>query len=181
MKKLLHGVTGIIVALLPLVWGGLLIYVHGFRNTAQEQVLLLFQEMPLLGVGAGLVLVAIGVVFLGTFGRPRPRPKVKNLSFDSENGVVSIEVEAVEDFLRKLGDEFGSVISLEPHISSKKNLITINLDVRIQTGTRIPELSQLLQNRVRESVRDGLGIAEVREIKVHVRELVGIPPASYSS
>ena len=178
MKKLLHGLTGLVILLLPLVWGGLIIYGNGFNTSLRDTVFSFIQGSPLAGIGIGLILVLIGLTYLGTFGSARPR--LRNISFDSEGGAVSISVNAVSDFIRKLGDEFGAVINLEPRIRSEKDLISIDLDVKIQTGTRIPELSQLLQDRVRESIRDGLGIVEVREIKVHIREIVGAPPPSHT-
>ena len=177
MKKLLHGLTGLVVIFLPLIWGGLLIYGNGFNNTFRDSLFVFFQDSPLSGIGVGMLLLLIGLIYLGTFGRPRPR--VRTISFESESGAVSIDVKAVSDFIRKLGDEFGAIISMEPRVSSNKDMITIDLDVRIQTGTRIPELSQLVQERVRDSIRDGLGIVDVREVKVHVREIVGAPPPSH--
>jgi uncharacterized alkaline shock family protein YloU len=179
MKKILHGFTGLLIVLLPLVWGGLIIYGNGFNTSMRDRVFGFVQESPLSGTAVGLLLLLVGLVYLGTYGSSRPR--LRTISFDSEDGAVSISVNAVCDFIRKLGDEFGAVISLEPKIRSEKDLISIDLDVKIQTGSRIPELSQQLQNRVRESIRDGLGIVEVREIKVHIREIVGAPPPSQTA
>ncbi len=42
-------------------------------------------------------------------------------------------------------------------------------------GTKIPELSQILQQRVRESVRESLGLEEIRNITIKVQEIVGDP------
>jgi len=177
MKKLLHGLTGTLTLLLPVIWGGLLVYGNGFNNEFRDFVFSTMQNSPVSGVLFGLAMILIFVLYLASFGAPR-RSKLRTISFDSEDGAVSISVNAVCDFIRKLGDEFGAVISMDPKVRSEKDLIRIDLDVRVQTGSRIPELSHLLQTRVRESIRDGLGIVEVREIKVHVREIVGAPPPS---
>ena len=179
MKKILHGFTGLLIVFLPLVGGGLIIYGNGFNNLLRDRAFGFIQQMPVVGIGVGLLLLLVGLVHLGTYGPSRPR--LRTISFDSEDGAVSISVNAVCDFIRKLGDEFGAVISLEPKIRSEKDLISIDLDAKIQTGSRIPELSQRLQTRVRESIRDGLGIVEVREIKVHIREIVGAPPPSHTA
>jgi len=176
MKKFLHGLTGLVIFLLPLAWGALLVYANGFNTDLRDVVFQTVQESPLYGQAVGAILILLVLLYLATFGPARSR--MRTISFDSEGGAVSISVNAVSDFIRKLGDEFGAVISLEPRIRSEKDLISIDLNVKIQTGTRIPELSQLLQDRVRESIRDGLGIVEVREIKVHIREIVGAPPPS---
>ena len=122
---------------------------------------------------AELVLILIVVTYLATFGSASPRKRF--ISFESDNGEVSISINAVRDFIRKLGDEFSSVINMNPQIRYEKKLICIDLNVKVQTGSRIPELSRMLQDRVRESIRDGLGITEVREIKVKVQEIVGAP------
>jgi len=176
MKKLLHALTGMLVFLTPVVWGGLLIYGNAFNNEFRDFILDSMQNSPVYGVGLGMVLILIVLVYLGTFGASRPKSRF--ISFDSENGSVSISVNAVRDFVRKIGDEFGAVVSMDPRIRPEKDLISIDLNVEIQTGTRIPELSQMLQDRVRESIRDGLGIVEVREIKVKVQKIVGAPPPS---
>jgi uncharacterized alkaline shock family protein YloU len=178
MTRFLHLLSGLIVWTLFAVSGGALIYANGFQ--VEEGLLGLFrsQGSALQAMEVGGVMVLLVLLHLSTFA-PR-RPKVKFISFDSDDGAVSISVNAVRDFIRKLGDEFGAVISLDPKIRAEKDLINIDLDVKIQTGTRIPELSHILQNRVRESIRDGLGIAEVREIKVRIQEIVGAPPASHT-
>ncbi|MGE4489264.1 MAG: alkaline shock response membrane anchor protein AmaP [Kiritimatiellales bacterium] len=176
MKKFLHGLTGVLLILLPFACGGMMVYANGFDAGLRDRLFAAIQGSPLYGIAAGLVLILIGLVYLGTYGQRRP--KVKFISFDSEDGGVSISVNAVRDFIRRVGEEFGAVVSLEPKIRAEKDLISIDLDVKLQTGSRIPELSQVLQNRVRESIRDGLGIAEVREIKVRVQEIVGAPPPS---
>lgn len=173
MNKFLHSLTGLVLLLIPLVWGGFLVYANLLNNGMRDRVFSFVQGMPLVGAAVGVALILILLVYLATFGPPKPRARF--IAFESDNGSVSISVDAVTEFIRKLGDEFGAIVSMEPRISSEKTLISIHLDVKIQAGSRIPELSQTLQNRVRESIRDGLGIVEVREIKVKVKEIVGAP------
>jgi uncharacterized alkaline shock family protein YloU len=173
MKRLLHVLTGFLVFLTPLVWGGFLIYGNGANTDFRDFLFSTMEKSPAAGVIAGLVLVLIVLIYLGTFGTARPRKRY--ISFESEHGEVSISVNAVRDFIRKLGDEFSAVISLDPQIRYEKKLIRVDLNVKVQTGARIPELSKMLQERVRESLRDGLGIVEVREIKVKIQQIAGAP------
>lgn len=178
MKKFLHALSGSLIFIVPLVWGALLVYGNGIDTEFRDFILNKMQEYPVYGAGLGLTMIAVVLIFLGTCGSSRPRKQY--LSFESDNGAVSISVSAVRDFIRKLGDEFGAVVNMEPTIRSEKNQISIDLDVKLQTGSRIPDLSQTLQDRVRESIRDGLGIVEVREIKVKIQDIVGAPPPSAS-
>lgn len=174
MNKFIHSLTGLLLLLFPFVWGGFLIYANLLNTGLRDRLFSFVQGMPLSGAAVGVALVLILLVYLASFGPPKRRARF--IAFESENGTVSISVDAVTEFIRKLGDEFGAIVTMEPKIRSEKNLISIDLDVKIQTGSRIPELSQMLQDRVRESIRDGLGIVEVREIKVKVKEIVGAPP-----
>lgn len=174
MKKFVHGLTGLVVIFLPLIWGSLLIYGNALNTDWRDNLVDSMKSTPILGTAAGVCLLVVCLVYLLSFGKSR-HPKLRVISFDSPDGAVSISVSAVCDFIRKLGGEFTAVVSLDPTVRSEKDLLSIDLDVKVQAGSRIPELSQLLQNRVREGVRDGLGIAEVQEIKVHIREIVGDP------
>ena len=99
--------------------------------------------------------------------------KEQFLSFETEGGSVNIRVKAVNDFLKRLADEFADILNLRADISaSRDGRIEVQLDIDVKSGTKIQQLSQVLQQRVRESMRDGLGIAEVTSIKVNVNEII---------
>lgn len=169
MKKILHVLSGLLILLTPLIGGEILLFNPNLFASLSETFWRFF---------VGAILIVMVLVYLLTFKSRRARTRY--VSFESENGAVSISADAVREFIRKLGEEFGAVVSLDPKIRSEKNLISIDLDVKLQTGARVPELSQKLQDRVRESIRDGLGIIEVKEIKVKVQEIIGAPPPSAS-
>lgn len=173
MKKMVHALTGALILMTPLVWGSLLFYGNGVNTAARDFLHQMMVSSPLYGAGLGLALLLVVLIYLVTWGSPRARPRY--ISFESESGSVSISIGAVRDFVQKVGDEFGAVVSMDPKIRTGKNGIRIDLDVRIQTGSRLPELSQMLQGRVRETIRDGLGIVDVREVQVNVQEIVGVP------
>ena len=173
MTKVLHVLSGAVIWFLFAALGGAVIYANGLR--VEEGVLGAFclHERWYEGMGIGGIMTLLSLLYLITFG-PR-RQKVRYISFDSDNGAVSISVSAVRDFIRKLGDEFGAVVGIDPKIRAEKDTISVDLDVKVQTGIRIPEFSQALQNRVREGMQDSLGIAEVKEVKVRIQEIVGTP------
>ena len=106
--------------------------------------------------------------------------KEQFLSFETEGGSVNIRVKAVNEFLRRLADEFADILNLRADIAAARDgRIEVQLDIDVKSGTKIQQLSQVLQQRVRESMRDGLGIAEVHAIKVNVNEIIQAdkPPA----
>jgi uncharacterized alkaline shock family protein YloU len=175
MTKFLHVLSGLVIWFLFAVLGCALVHANipGVTQTGFDSLPPL-QSLEMAGIGC--VVVLLSLLYLVTFG-PR-RSKMSYISFDSGNGTVSISVSAVRDYIRKLSGEFSSVVSIDPKIRSLKDGISVDLHVNLVAGARIPELSQALQARVRESLHDGLGIHEIREIKLRVQEITGEPAQS---
>ncbi len=173
MTKFFHVLSGLVIWFLFAALGGALIYANGLRVEVGILGAFYLDERWYEAMGAGGIMVLLSLLYLVTFG-PR-RPKMRYISFDSGNGSVSISVNAVRDYIRKLSGEFSSVVSIDPKIRAEKDSISLDLHVNLVAGVRIPELSQVLQNRVRESLRAGLGINEVKEVKVLVQEITGEP------
>jgi hypothetical protein len=98
------------------------------------------------------------------------------ITFDTEGGSVSISMKAIHDFLARIGDEFAAVLSLEPAIRATGGSVEVDLTLRVKAGTQIPELSKMLQERIRESIKDNLGLTDVRAIRISVREIVTSTP-----
>lgn len=175
MTKFLHILSGLVIWVVFAVFGVALIHVKipGVTKT-------LFDLFPPFGswssVGIGALAVLIALLYLVTLA-PR-HPKMRYISFESGEGSVSISVNAVRDYVRKLSGEFSAVIDIDPKITAEKDRIRMDLNVELVAGVRIPELSQALQSRVRESLRDGLGIMDIDEIKVRVQEISGDPARS---
>lgn len=119
--------------------------------------------------GAALILMVILYWLTAVSGSA----KEQFLSFENEGGSVNIRVKAVNEFLKRLADEFADILNLRADISaSRDGRIEVQLDIDVKSGTKIQQLSQVLQQRVRESMREGLGIAEVTSIKVNVNEII---------
>ncbi len=171
MTKFLHILSGLVILVLFAAIGVSLVHANipGVTQTVFDIIPLQSRE----AAGTGGIIVLLSLLYLVTFG-PR-RPQVRYISFDSGNGSVSISVNAVRDYIRKLSGEFGAVVSIDPKIRAEKDSISIDLNVNLVAVARIPELSQALQSRVRESLRDGLGIDEVNEVRVRVQEITGEP------
>ena len=98
------------------------------------------------------------------------------ITFDTEGGSVSISMKAVRDFLARVGDEFAAILSIDPAIRAAGGSVEVDLNLRVKAGTQIPELSKMLQDRVRETIKDNLGLADVRAIRISVREIVTAAP-----
>lgn len=137
------------------------------------------QVINMLKVHRILVLDAIGgiicVVILYLLTGVKRKSKERFITFDNEGGSVSISLRALHDVLEKLGDEFAAILSLDTDVRPVGDALEIEMDVRVRSGTQIPELCRLLQGRVKESIRDEMGLSEVKGVKINVREIVTPP------
>jgi len=119
---------------------------------------------------AAIGMFCMGIIY--TLAGTRVRARTKQLSFDNEGGTVSISTEAICDYIMKLTPEFPSVMKLTPEVVASRGAIDLVVGVRIKAGPQIHEVCELLQQRVRESVTNGLGISDIRRIEVSVAEIV---------
>ncbi|NQU40697.1 MAG: alkaline shock response membrane anchor protein AmaP [Lentisphaerae bacterium] len=136
-----------------------------------------WQEIQLMGqsgreiwawMGGGLLAAAV----LFTASELRTRRRERFLSFDNEGGAVSISTQAIADYITKLSTEFPSIVRMLPHVKPTRGGVDLLIDVRVKAGSQVHEVCELLQQRVRERVVDGLGITEVRRVEVNVRDIV---------
>lgn len=169
-NRLLHILSGALIWLFFAAMGVALIHANipGVTQNAFDFTPPL-QNWKTAGIGGLIVLLSM--LYLVTFA-PR-RAKMRYISYDSGEGSVAVSDNAVREYISKLSGEFSNVVSINPKIKSERDGLSIDLHVELVAGSRIPELSQALQSRVRESLRNGLGIANVKEVKVRVQEIVG--------
>jgi hypothetical protein len=176
MKKFLHAVSEFMLSLLGLVAGGFLVYVAGYNQPIYDALLEFAKSDSHYVIMAGGVALVLGCIYLVTFGSSKSGSSF--VSFDTTDGEVSISRAAIGDFVRKLGNEFAAVVSLNPLVfADRRQQLTLTLNLTVRAGTRVPELSKLLQERVKESLRDDLGFCEVKKVSVKVQKIVGNPIA----
>ncbi|VGO22727.1 Asp23/Gls24 family envelope stress response protein [Pontiella sulfatireligans] len=161
-----------VTTLLLLLIGGGLIY-GSLVNVEVGQQIGEALKMPLVGSGVGVILIL--AVFLRWIGGGRRKPKETFIDFQSDDGSVGISTRAIQDFIERVGKEFAAVKSIESVLFQDKGALDIALNVKVVSGNKIPELSQVLQQRIRESVRESLGLDEIRNITIKVQEIVGEP------
>ena len=126
--------------------------------------------IPLVAGGLGTILILSVVLrWVGGCGRK----KDAFIDFQSEDGSVGISTKAIQDFIERVGREFAAVKSIESRLIQGKGNLDIIVGVRVLSGNKIPELSQVLQQRIRESVRESLGLEGIGTITVRVKEIIG--------
>jgi len=161
----------VVMTLLLLALGAGLIYGSQF-NTEVGQGIADALRRPLLATGVGLILILSVVLrWVGGFGRK----KSTYIDYQSDDGNVGISTKAIQDFIERVGQEFAAIKSIESRLIQNKGSLDIAVGVRVLSGNKIPELSQVLQQRIRESVRESLGLDEIGKITVQIKEIIGAP------
>lgn len=169
--KFLHGLFEWMVFMVVLLEGTLALY--GTTRAGQpcwDALVCIMQQERFAVVMGGIALLLLVILYLLTSSR-KTRP-AKTISFSGQNGPITISMKAVRDFVQRAGDEFSEILSLQPNLEFRGGALYVELDVRVVAGTHVPELCQMLQERVTDSIHDQLGLKEVKSVRVNVRELV---------
>lgn len=163
--KILHGFIGFVFWIIILALGGLLVGSCSVMGCAVP-TWLLNDPMERIVVGGALILL---VVVYGLSAIP-VRKEERFVSYECEGGEVSVSIRAINSLLSKLAEEFAGIVSLRAAVCPRDK--SVRLDMAVKSGTKVQELSQALQQRVRESMQDSLGISDVGAVRVFVREIV---------
>lgn len=170
--KTRSGLGGFLTTVLLLLIGAALIYGNTVDRELGERLAKAL-ETPLLSIALGAVMILS--VFMHWFGGCGRKKKGKFIDFQSDDGSVGISTQAIQDFIERVGKEFAAIKHIESDLKQDKGGLDIAIRVKVVSGNKIPELSQVLQQRVRESVRESLGLEEIRNITIQVAEIVGEP------
>jgi len=163
--RLLHGFIGFLFWLMSLALGAVLVVslwglhfpvVHYLINNPIDRFI----------IGAALIVLVIVYVLSAIPARRHER----YISYDTATGKVSVSVKAINDLLARLADEFAGIVSLNANMRPSDK--SVRLDMSVKSGTKIQELSEAIQQRVRESIEDSLGISGISSVKVVVQEIV---------
>ena len=166
---LLHKFVRLLV-LVALIGIGLALAATGVTADRWADAVGLLRASRITVFWTGVGLCCLGWLFVLTGLRRRPRERF--LSLDNEGGRVSISTLAIADYVTKLSAEFPSVLRLRPRVIPVRGAVDIAVDVRVKAGPQIHEICELLQQRIRESMTSGLGISQVRHVRVSVKEIV---------
>ena len=117
--------------------------------------------------GVGIVLYLFAFLLTGLAWRRRR----SFITFQNENGFVSVSADAVQDYLDALKGEFAAVAWLKSRLRVSRGALAVGLVLGVRDGTRIPELCKLVQARVREVLEEHLGTCDLAGVSVEVAEI----------
>ena len=117
----------------------------------------------------GVLFLIIGVIII--LLKMREVRREQCIAFDNPEGEVAISMDAVEEFIRRVGREFDGVKSLIPSIHAGPEGIGVAIRMDLWSGSNIPRLSEDMQNTIKSRVQDTLGI-NVNYVSVSVGKII---------
>ena len=93
------------------------------------------------------------------------------ITFQNDNGTVSVSTDAVQDYLNELKGEFAAVAWLKSHLRVVRGALDVGLVLGVKDGTQIPELCKLMQARVRDLLEEHLGVCDLAGVSIEVNEI----------
>lgn len=157
----------LIVSLL-FITGCFLLYSYFFSPDLQFEIYTLYHDYAL-GPILGLLMVSSVIFRLVNYYNSTSD---KFVDFDSGDGSVGISTKAMKDYIDRVAYEFAAVKNVSTKVISNRNGVNFLLKVKIIAGSNIPELSQMMQQRIRESVNDSLGIENINSVSINVQEIL---------
>lgn len=125
------------------------------------------------GIWTGLVLVLLGFLFFVM--RVKADLSQRSISFDNPEGEVTITIRAIEDFVKRVGQEFSQVEEMSPTIISTREGIKVRAKTVLVAGSHVPRLAEGIQHTIKSRMQNILGIENVTTVEVHVSKLVTKP------
>ena len=176
MRRFIHCATGLVLLLILIGQGAAMVSIAHQPECWSHCIDFLHAERGWVFL-AGIVLLALVTVYLITGVRRRPAGE-EYLAFNNNGATVSILLRAVNEFIGKIADEFAAIVSMKPVVRTRRRgrSLDIDLALRVKAGTQLPELCQMLQDRVRESLQTNLGLTDIKSIRVQVKDIVGDAP-----
>jgi uncharacterized alkaline shock family protein YloU len=131
------------------------------------------------GILAGSLAIAFLLLYaLSAILARRTRRQV--ITFENDDGRVTVDTEAVRSYLGGLQAEFAGSNWVKPTVDVRQGALAIRLDLGVKPGTQIPELCRLMQERVKEILREHLGTCDLAGIEMNVHEINGARRTSSS-
>jgi len=172
--KLIHTLSGLSLLVFLLLFAVLGINSALMGLEPFDELALSAISDPIFLLRLSVVVLTLTLVYLMSCGKGRKRNA--HLQFATEGGTVEVSLAAASNYLSRLKREFAAVVSLTPKLSVRGNALRVVMKTGIKAGTRIPELSSLIQERTRRCLSEDLGLDEIEDVRISVSEISGSPP-----
>ena len=117
--------------------------------------------------------VSFLVFFVSLCGRWIYESKNKKFFIKNPDGMVSMSLKTIEDFIVRLSKDYVEIKELSPQIRAHKNSISIQLMVKIWAGSNVPAATERVQRQIKLQIQNVLGIENIKTIDIQIEEIIG--------
>ncbi len=168
-----------LLGVLLILFAGVLLLILSLRLLLIEEIenILTFVYLSpktrlILGVIGGMILFTTFVLSRMILQQIQ---KERTIAFRNPDGEVTVALEAIEEFIKKLGNDLSGVKEIKPTLKASRSGIQITLRASLWADTHIPEVTETLQGVIRSHIHEILGVEEPITIHVHVGKLIQRP------
>jgi uncharacterized alkaline shock family protein YloU len=122
------------------------------------------------GKFVGACAIAIGLAFIVT--QYLATKKEACIAFDSPEGEVVIAVGAIEDFVRRVTNNFWEVKDAMPTIEPRDDGVGVEVKVVLWDDKNVQSTTAKIQKTIKNQIQDFFGLANVHQVKVLVMRTV---------
>ena len=101
------------------------------------------------------------------------------VAFDNPDGQVRVSRSAISELAQGATDDMGEVAKCVTRIQTRRGRLNVQLRIKMVAGSNLSEVSLALQNRVKNSLRNGLGIEKLGSIEVRLTGFIGQSQPAY--
>jgi len=110
-----------------------------------------------------IINISLGQLILGRI------EKEKTIAFNTPAGQVTIALQAVEDLIKRLTQNFAEIKEVRPDVIANKKGVEVNLKVVLQSEANIPDLTSHLQEMIKTRIRSE---ADICKFTLALREML---------
>ena len=158
-----------------LIVGGLLI-AYSLALITPDDINLMVKYLPTEGnycliirlVGVSIIVISLSIllIVLGSFQQE------KTIAYDNPDGQITVSLSAIEDLIKRLSSEFDEIKELKPNVKVTKKGIEIYCKTALSQDKAIPDVTQKIQNSIKNKIQNILGIEENLTVKIHVVKII---------
>lgn len=127
------------------------------------------QNMRLIvGITGGLLAVVTLLVIQVVFGRMQME---RTIAFENPDGQVTISLNAIEDFIKRLTKQLPEIKELKPDVIATKKGVDVTIRLILHSDVNIPDVTERVQSLIKGRIQDMLGIEEPIFVKIHIAKI----------